>query len=192
MIIILVWKSSLLHPSCPAPLQRRWNAPARVAPVVILLGARQTGKTTLVRSMPLLAGRPYLTLDDFDLRMQAEADPESVVARAPALILDEVQRARDLLIAIQRAVDREPARTPGRAYWPGSADSHLAPSTVESVRDHRDHRDHRVRRAYQAGAQYPPSPHGRDIAVVERHFDDLTGMALAGRPVTIRQRKGYL
>ena len=94
---------------------------ARVAPVVVLLGARQTGKTTLVRSLPLLADRPYLTLDDFDLRMQAEADPESVVARAPALVLDEVQRALDLLIAIKRAVDRDPARTPGRFVLTGSA-----------------------------------------------------------------------
>jgi uncharacterized protein len=93
----------------------------RVAPVVVLLGARQTGKTTLVRSMPLLAGRPYLTLDDFDLRMQAEADPESVVARAPKLVLDEVQRAADLLIAVKRAVDEDRARTPGRFVLTGSA-----------------------------------------------------------------------
>ena len=40
-----------------------------VAPVVVLMGARQTGKTTLVRSLPLLLDRPYLTFDDFDLRM---------------------------------------------------------------------------------------------------------------------------
>jgi hypothetical protein len=66
----------------------------RTAPVVVLLCARQTGKTTLVRSLPQLAGRPHLTLDDFDLRAQAEADPESVVGRAPALVLDEVQRTR--------------------------------------------------------------------------------------------------
>jgi predicted AAA+ superfamily ATPase len=93
----------------------------RVAPVVILLGARQTGKTTLVRSLPQLAGRPYLTLDDFDLRTQALADPESVVARAPALIIDEVQRAQDLLIAVKRAVDQDKKRKPGRFVLTGSA-----------------------------------------------------------------------
>jgi len=53
------------------------------APVVVLLGARQTGKTTLLRALPLLEGRPYLTLDDFDLRVQADEEPEAVVARAP-------------------------------------------------------------------------------------------------------------
>lgn len=93
----------------------------RLAPVVVLLGARQTGKTTLVRSLPSLARRPYLTLDDFDLRAQAEADPEAVVARAPALVLDEVQRARDLLVAVKRAVDGDRPRKPGRFVLTGSA-----------------------------------------------------------------------
>lgn len=37
-------------------------------PVVTLLGARQTGKSTLVQSLPLLRDRPYLTLDDLDVR----------------------------------------------------------------------------------------------------------------------------
>ena len=93
----------------------------RVSPVVVVLGARQTGKTTLVRSLPQLAERPYLTLDDFDLRVQAEADPEAVVDRAPSLVIDEVQRVRDLLIAVKRAVDRDPKRRPGRFVLTGSA-----------------------------------------------------------------------
>jgi predicted AAA+ superfamily ATPase len=92
-----------------------------VAPVVVLMGARQTGKTTLVRRVPFLAGIPYLTLDDFELRVHAEADPESFVARAPRLVLDEVQRARDLLIAVKRAVDEDPARVASRFVLTGSA-----------------------------------------------------------------------
>lgn len=91
------------------------------APVVAVLGARQAGKSTLVRNLPSLADRPYLTLDDFDLREQATSDPEAVVARAPRLVLDEVQRAADLLIAVKRAVDEDPARTPGRFVLTGSA-----------------------------------------------------------------------
>ena len=93
----------------------------RTSPVVVVLGARQTGKTTLVRSLPQLASRPYLTLDDFDLRTQAETNPESLVARAPQLIIDEVQRARDLLIAVKRAVDADRPRKPGRFVLTGSA-----------------------------------------------------------------------
>lgn len=93
----------------------------RVSPVVVVLGARQTGKTTLVRAMPELARRPYLTLDDFDLRAQAQAEPEALLERAPALVLDEVQRAGDLLLAVKRAVDRDRPRKPGRFVLTGSA-----------------------------------------------------------------------
>lgn len=105
----------------------------RTSPVVVLLGARQTGKTTLVRTLPALAKRPYLTLDDFDLRSQAESNPEEVVARAPLLVLDEVQRARDLLIAVKRAVDEDPKRTPGRFVLTGSANLLLMERVGESL-----------------------------------------------------------
>lgn len=105
----------------------------RVSPVVVLLGARQTGKTTLVRTLPVLAERPYLTLDDFDLRTQAFTNPEEVVARAPRLILDEVQRASDLLLAVKRSVDEDPERTPGRFVLTGSANLLLMKSVSESL-----------------------------------------------------------
>ncbi len=105
----------------PRAATRSLAAALRVNPVVVVLGARQTGKTTLVRSHPALAARPYLTLDDLAVRLQAEADPEALVARAPALVLDEVHRAKDLLIAVKRAVDRDRPRRPGRFVLTGSA-----------------------------------------------------------------------
>jgi predicted AAA+ superfamily ATPase len=105
----------------------------RTSPVVVLLGARQTGKTTLVRSLPQLADRPYLTLDDFDLRVQADSDPESVVRRGPALVLDEVQRSRDLLIAVKRLVDDDIARTPGRFVLTGSANLLMMEKVAETL-----------------------------------------------------------
>ncbi len=121
----------------PAILPRAAAAAVRraldVSPVVVLLGARQTGKTTLVRSLPELRNRPYLTLDEFDLRAQAKSDPESVVRRAPRLILDEVQRSRDLLIAVKRAVDEEPVRTPGRFVLTGSANLLMMESIGETL-----------------------------------------------------------
>jgi uncharacterized protein len=101
--------------------------------VVVLSGARQTGKTTLVRSMAAFADRPYLTLDDFDLREQALRYPESVVARAPALVLDEVQRAQDLLIAVKKAVDEDPVRRPGRFVLTGSANLLMLERISESL-----------------------------------------------------------
>jgi predicted AAA+ superfamily ATPase len=62
----------------------------------------------------------YVTLDALDTRAQAAADPEDLVARHPRLILDEVQRVPDLVVAIKRAVD-EGARQPGRFVLTGSA-----------------------------------------------------------------------
>jgi hypothetical protein len=97
------------------------------------MGARQSGKTTLVRRLPSLADLPYLTLDDFDLRVHAEADPESVVARAPRLVLDEVQRARDLLIAVKRAVDDDPSRAAGHFVLTGSANLLMLKKVSETL-----------------------------------------------------------
>jgi len=121
--------SSILPRAAAAAVERA----LRTAPVVVLLGARQTGKTTLIRSLPQLADRPYLTLDDFDLRTQAESDPDSVVNRAPALVLDEVQRTRDLLIAVKRAVDEDPKRTPGRFVLTGSANLLMLEKVSETL-----------------------------------------------------------
>lgn len=95
----------------------------RTSAIVVLLGSRQTGKTTLLRSMQQLAGRPCLTFDDFDLRARAESDPDSIVLSAPSLVLEEVQRApRELFVAVKRVVDRDPSPVQGRFVLTCSAD----------------------------------------------------------------------
>lgn len=89
--------------------------------VVFVMGARQVGKSTLTT---VIAEQDHpariLTLDDRATRAAALTDPTGFVAGldAPALI-DEVQRAPDLLLAIKEAVDRDP--TPGRFLLTGSA-----------------------------------------------------------------------
>ena len=60
-----------------------------------------------------------MSLDDLDLRLQAEADPRVLLERGDRLILDEVQRVPELLLAIKRSVDE--ARIPGRFVLTGSA-----------------------------------------------------------------------
>lgn len=92
----------------------------RVMPVVAIMGARQTGKSTLVQSFPALQDRPYLTLDDLDVRDQARTAPEDLVRRAPRLIIDEVQREADLVLAVKRAVDERRPRRPGQFVLTGS------------------------------------------------------------------------
>lgn len=104
-----------------------------VSPVVVLMGARQTGKSTLVREEPYLSDRLYLTLDDLSVRDRAAADPDDLVRSAPRLILDEVQREPDLILAIKRAVDEGRPRRPGRFVLTGSANLLLMERISETL-----------------------------------------------------------
>src|SRR3989339_1793044 len=90
-------------------------------PVVVLLGARQVGKSTLAQD--LASARwpaTYLTLDDPICLDAALSDPDGLLAgHTLPLILDEVQRAPYMLRAVKRQVDRK--RTPGQFLLTGSA-----------------------------------------------------------------------
>ncbi len=87
-------------------------------PVVVLSGMRQTGKSTLLQQeQAIAAGRVYHTLDDFASLAAARENPESLVK--DAVILDEVQRCPEILMAIKRDVDGN--RRPGRFLLSGSA-----------------------------------------------------------------------
>lgn len=104
---------------------------ARAQPVVVLTGARQTGKSTLVQTLGDREERPYFTLDDLDVLEQAETDPDGLVGRAPRMTIDEVQRAPDLLRAVKRVVDRR--RGKGRFMLTGSANLLLLQRVSETL-----------------------------------------------------------
>ena len=103
------------------------------SPVVVLMGARQTGKSTLVRSEPFLADRLYLTLDDPDTQERARLAAGDLVCSAPRLILDEVQREPGLLLAVKRAVDEDWPRRNGRFVLTGSANLLLMQRISETL-----------------------------------------------------------
>ena len=101
-------------------------------PVVLLNGARQTGKSTLVQSLSTGQARRYLTLDDRVTLTAAKGDPEGFVAGLnEPVTLDEVQRAPELFLAIKAAVDRD--RRPGRFLLTGSANVLLLPNIADSL-----------------------------------------------------------
>lgn len=100
-------------------------------PVVVLTGARQTGKSTLVQHLPSARARRYRSLDDLDLLARAEHAPDSLLQEGDRLTLDEVQRAPHLLLAIKRAVDRDRRR--GRFLLTGSANLLLMRKVSESL-----------------------------------------------------------
>lgn len=73
-------------------------------PVVTVIGPRQSGKTTLVRFV--FPDKPYISLEDLDIRNLAQIDPRSFLEQFPdGAILDEIQRVPDLLSYIQTIVD---------------------------------------------------------------------------------------
>ena len=102
----------------------------RVMPAVILTGARQTGKSTLVEQL-VPGTRRYATLDDLDALDAARRDPEVLVGGPGPVTLDEVQRAPELLRAVKRAIDRD--RRPGRFLLTGSANLLLMKQVSESL-----------------------------------------------------------
>jgi predicted AAA+ superfamily ATPase len=82
-------------------------------------GARQSGKSTLVRRIGKGHGADWYTLDDADTQEFAAQDSRSFVRLAERMIIDEVQRVPGLLLAIKALVDEEP--DPGRFLLTGSS-----------------------------------------------------------------------
>lgn len=103
----------------------------RKFPVVVVTGARQTGKTTLVRHLHGAEKRTFRTLDDPDDLEAAVRDPSVFLTESARLTLDEVQRRPELLSEIKRIVDR--GRTPGRFLLTGSANLLLMARVSESL-----------------------------------------------------------
>ena len=103
------------------------------SPVVVLTGARQTGKSTLVQSTSSLENWPYLTLDRFDILEQAQRTPDELVRRSPRMILDEVQRAPELMLAIKRRVDETRPRRRVQFVLTGSANLLLMQRISETL-----------------------------------------------------------
>lgn len=91
------------------------------ARIVAILGPRQAGKSTLVRELAHTGHRDrYVTLDDEVLLARAVEDPGGFLAdNVPPLIIDEVQRAPGLMLALKRRVDVD--TTPGQYLITGSA-----------------------------------------------------------------------
>ncbi len=99
-------------------------------PVVMLIGPRQCGKTTLVRQF-VDEEREYVTLDDDTVLEAARNDPAGFVRGFDLVTIDEVQRAPELLRAIKRSVDSD--RRPGRFLLTGSANILTLPQVSESL-----------------------------------------------------------
>lgn len=105
------------------------NLAMKDTPVVMINGPRQSGKTTLVQQhTPSL---PYYTLDDDNILNSALQDPIGFIKRIDRGIIDEIQRAPELLRAIKLSVDQN--RQPGRFLITGSANLLALPRIGDSL-----------------------------------------------------------
>ena len=122
-----------LHDMLPLPrlLELQLARTMRLFPVIVITGARRTGKSTLVRERLTTAASSYFTLDNAETRALAAREPRAFVSQSPRLTIDEIQREPDLLLAIKEAVDRD--NYPGRFVLTGSANLLLMNRVSESL-----------------------------------------------------------
>lgn len=102
-------------------------------PVTMIVGPRQSGKSTLVQAViEQTEGSRYVSLDRGLNLAAAREDPAAFVSgSARTLAIDEVQRAPDLLLEIKARVDED--RSPGRFLLTGSADVLALPRVAETL-----------------------------------------------------------
>ena len=94
----------------------------RYSPLLVVQGARQVGKSTLMRQALNPEETEFVTLDDPTMRDYASADPRGFVEQAPGktLAIDGAQRVPELAPALKASIDEN--RVPGRFVIIGSAD----------------------------------------------------------------------
>ena len=111
-------------------LESELKSCAKQYPVVTITGPRQSGKTTLARRT--FAHHRYVNLEEPDTRELAQADPRAFLATVEkGLILDEIQRAPELLSYIQSMVDQK--KKNGRFILTGSRNFELMHSVTQSL-----------------------------------------------------------
>jgi predicted AAA+ superfamily ATPase len=103
---------------------------ARGYPIVAVTGPRQSGKTTLARKA--FADKPYISLEDMDVREFVAADPRGFLAQFPdGAVIDEAQRGPALFSYLQTRIDEE--QRPGQFILTGSQQFNLMAGITQSL-----------------------------------------------------------
>lgn len=117
-------------------LKRALEGPLRAAlsdtPVVMLVGARQTGKSTLAGALVEHGRASYSSFDEPRFLAAARADPVQFLEDlGETAVLDEVQRVPEIFLPIKASVDRD--RRPGRFLLTGSSNPLFVPEVAEAL-----------------------------------------------------------
>ncbi|MBN2108889.1 MAG: ATP-binding protein, partial [Deltaproteobacteria bacterium] len=100
------------------------------SPVLVLSGARQTGKSTLLQNEAPFKDWSYVTLDDYDACELATKNPKELLGLHDRMVIDEAQKAPQLLSAIKQHVDRDRSK---RFVLSGSAHLLLMKNVTETL-----------------------------------------------------------
>lgn len=114
----------------PRMLAPRVREAFRDTPVVAISRPRQSGKTTLAHQF-VGRTRQFVNLEDLSVLAAAKADPTGFVARLDKAVIDEIQRAPELLLPIKQSVDAD--RRPRRFMLTGSGNIFTMPGIMESL-----------------------------------------------------------
>ena len=125
-----------MPPNSPTPhgliarhVADRLHVALQDTPAVLINGPRQCGKTTLVQQFA--QGMSYITLDDPGMLSAAQQDPVGLLRQIDRAVIDEVQRAPQLLLALKMSIDQD--RRPGRFLLTGSANILALPQIADSL-----------------------------------------------------------
>lgn len=131
------------------------------APSITITGPRQSGKTTFCQAV--FPEQPFRSLEAPDERAFAEEDPKGFLAQFPrGAVLDEVQRAPDLLSYLQGIIDADPV--PGRWILNGSHSPDLIESVARSLTG-RTALHHLLPLSWDEARRFPRHPAGLDEAL---------------------------
>jgi predicted AAA+ superfamily ATPase len=112
-------------------LENFFQKAASQFPVMLVTGARQVGKTTLLLHL-CTEERAYVSLDDPLVLSLAREDPALFMQRfPPPVLIDEIQYAPGLLPYIKMEVDKR--RHPGMFWLTGSQQFHMMKGVSESL-----------------------------------------------------------
>lgn len=102
----------------------------KISRVLILTGARQTGKTTLLKNELPFKNYKYFSMDDLDTLAQAERDSSPILSSGKNIIIDEAQRVPKVLLSVKQIVDSNENR---RFVLSGSANFLLLKNISETL-----------------------------------------------------------
>jgi len=113
-------------------LERKFLKMSSAFKAVMVTGARQVGKSTMLKYLAQDTGRTYVSLDDADIRELAESDPKLFFQMyQPPILIDEAQKAPALFEQIKILCDESDER--GRFWLTGSQSRKLMKQAGDSL-----------------------------------------------------------